>query len=378
MLNHLVTCNKHAKSYRLKENKKNETHVINNNRYNHMKILFASALILVGSCSTLRHSEKVNNLKNSIAFDDKSVVEKYINTIKADELKNHLEEIASDKYNGRMTGEEGHNQVCDYIRAYYKSQDIKAPKSHPNYYQKVPKDVLPNNLNDSQNIIAYIEGSEYPEEYVFITAHSDHEGVKNGEIYNGADDNGSGTAAVLEMAEAFSSAVKDGYRPKRSIVFLHVTAEEVGLHGSRYYSNNPIFPLENTITDLNIDMIGRVDPRHKDNENYIYLIGSDRISTELHFIAQKANSEFTNLDLDYTYNAENDSNRYYYRSDHYNFAIKGVPVIFFFNGEHEDYTQPTDTADKINYPLLTKRARLIFATAWYIANSDKRLSPEII
>lgn len=343
-----------------------------------MKILFASALILVGSCSTLRHSEKVNNLKNSIAFDDKSVVEKYINTIKADELKNHLEEIASDKYNGRMTGEEGHNQVCDYIRAYYKSQNIKAPKSHPNYYQKVPKDVLPNNLNDSQNIIAYIEGSEYPEEYVFITAHSDHEGVKNGEIYNGADDNGSGTAAVLEMAEAFSSAVKDGYRPKRSIVFLHVTAEEVGLHGSRYYSNNPIFPLENTITDLNIDMIGRVDPRHKDNENYIYLIGSDRISTELHFIAQKTNSEFTNLDLDYTYNAENDSNRYYYRSDHYNFAIKGVPVIFFFNGEHEDYTQPTDTADKINYPLLTKRARLIFATAWYIANSDKRLSPEII
>ena len=343
-----------------------------------MKVLVASALILVGSCATLRHSERIDNLKNSISYDDKAVVRTYLNTIKPEEIKIHLEEIASDKYNGRMTGEEGHNQVCDYIRAYYKSQDIKAPKSHPDYYQKVPKDVLPDNLNDSQNIIAYIEGSEFPNEYVFISAHSDHEGIIKGEIYNGADDNGSGTAAVLEMAEAFSIAVKDGYRPKRSVVFLHVTAEEVGLYGSRYYSNNPVFPIENTLADLNIDMIGRVDSRHKDNENYIYLIGSDRISTELHFIAQKANSEFTNLDLDYKYNAENDSNGYYSRSDHYNFAQKGIPVIFFFNGEHEDYTKPTDTADKINYPLLTKRAKLIFATAWYIANSDERLNPEII
>ncbi|EDP70524.1 possible aminopeptidase [Flavobacteriales bacterium ALC-1] len=343
-----------------------------------MKVLVASALILVGSCATLRHSEKIDNLKNSISYDDEAVVRKYLNTIKPDELKIHLEEVSSDKYNGRMTGEEGHNQVCDYIRNYYKSQDIKAPDSHPDYYQKVPKNVLPDNLNDSQNIIAYIEGSEFPDEYVFISAHSDHEGIIDGEIYNGADDNGSGTAAVLEMAEAFSIAVEDGYRPKRSIVFLHVTAEEVGLHGSRYYSNNPIFPIENTVSNLNIDMIGRVDPRHEDDENYIYLIGSDRISTELHFIAQKANSAFTHLNLDYKYNDENDSNRYYYRSDHYNFAVKGVPVIFFFNGEHEDYTKPTDTADKINYSLLTKRAKLIFATAWYIANSNERLNPEII
>ena len=211
-----------------------------------------------------------------------------------------------------------------------------------------------------------------------ISAHSDHEGVIDGEIYNGADDNGSGTAAVLEIAEAFNEAVKDGYKPKRSIVFLHVTAEEKGLHGSRYYSNNPIFPIENTMATLNIDMIGRVDPSHKDNENYIYVIGSDRISTELHFIAQKANDKFTKLNLDYKYNADNDPNRYYYRSDHYNFALKGIPIIFFFNGEHEDYHKPTDTADKINYPLLSKRTKLIFATAWHIANSDERLNPEII
>ncbi|MTE26085.1 M28 family metallopeptidase [Winogradskyella ouciana] len=343
-----------------------------------MKVLVASALILVGSCSTLRHSEKIENLKDSISYDDKKIVEKYLNTINSEELKTHVEEISSEKYNGRMTGEKGHNEVCDYIRNYYKSQNIKAPESHPDYYQKVPKEVLPEGLNESQNVIAYIEGSEFPDEYIYIAAHSDHEGIIDGEIYPGADDNGSGTAAVFEMAEAFKKASEDGYNPKRSIVFLHVTAEEVGLHGSRYYTNNPVFPIENTISTLNIDMIGRVDERHKDDENYIYVIGSDRMSTELHFIVQEANSNFTSLNLDYKYNDDSDPNRYFYRSDHYNFAQKDIPVIFFFNGEHEDYTKPTDTADKINYQLLAKRTKLIFATAWYLANSPDRLNPEII
>ena len=343
-----------------------------------MKVLIAFALTLVGSCSTIRHSEKVDNLKNSITYNDKAIVSQYLNTINLEELKSHVEEVSSDKYNGRKTGEEGHNQVCDYIRNYYKAQDISAPEFFPNYYQKVPKEVLPDGINNSQNIIAYIEGSKFPDEYLYISAHSDHEGVINGQIYNGADDNGSGTAAVLEMAEAFSQAVKDGHRPKRSIVFLHVTAEEVGLHGSRYYTENPIFPLDNAVATLNIDMIGRVDDRHIDNENYIYLIGSDKMSTELHFVAQKANAEFTNLNLDYKYNDDRDPNRYYYRSDHYNFAQKGVPVIFFFNGEHADYTKPTDTAEKINFPLLQKRTKLIFATAWYLANAKTRLKKEIL
>ena len=343
-----------------------------------MKIFIASTLLLVGSCATIRHSEKIDNLKNSIQYNDKDIVEKYLNTINTEQLKSYVVEVSADKYNGRMTGEEGHNQVCDFIRNQYISLNIIPPKSNPNYYQVVPKEVLPKDLNSSQNIIAYIKGSEFPDEYVYISAHSDHEGVKNGEIYNGADDNGSGTAAVLEMAEAFSKAVLDGYRPKRSIIFLHVTGEEVGLHGSRYYTENPIFPLENAVATLNIDMIGRVDSRHKDHEDYIYMIGSNKMSTELDFIAQKANSTFTNLELDYKYNEDNDPNHYYFRSDHYNFALKGVPVIFFFNGEHEDYTQPTDTAEKINYSLLEKRTKLIFATAWYLANSKERLKAEII
>ncbi|MBF8150896.1 M28 family peptidase [Winogradskyella sp. F6397] len=343
-----------------------------------MKLFFASVLLFVGSCATIRHSEKINNLKNSIAFKDKTIVNTYLNTINSEDLKAHIVEVASDKYNGRMTGEEGHNLVCDYIREQYKSYNISAPESHANYYQVVPKENLPNNLNESQNIIAFIEGSEFPDEYVYITAHSDHEGVKNGQIYNGADDNGSGTAAVLEIAEAFIQATKAGNGPKRSVVFLHVTAEEVGLYGSRYYTDNPIFPMENTVATLNIDMIGRVDDRHKDNENYIYVIGSDKMSSELYYIAEQANTTFTNLNLDYKYNEDREPNRYYYRSDHYNFALKGVPVIFFFNGEHEDYTKPTDTEDKINYPLLKKRTKLIFATAWYLANSETRLKKEIL
>ncbi len=343
-----------------------------------MKVLVASALLLVGSCATVRHSEKIDNLKESISYDQPEIVTKYLNTIDPTELKTHVEEIASDKYKGRLTGEEGHNEVCEYIRDYYKNQGLVPPQSHPNYFQKVPKEVLPDDLKDSQNVIAMIKGSEYPNEYLYFTAHSDHEGVQDGVIYPGADDNGSGTAALFEIAEAFKLAMLDGYMPKRSIVFLHVTAEEAGLHGSRYYANNPIFPLDDAVATLNVDMIGRVDERHKENEDYLYVIGADRISSELHYIIQEANDNFSNLSLDYKYNSEKDHNRYYYRSDHYNFATHGVPVVFFFNGEHEDYTKPTDTADKINYPLLAKRTQLIFATAWYLANSENRLSKEII
>ena len=343
-----------------------------------MKTLFASLLVLVGSCATLRHSERVNNLRNSIEFKDEALVSKYIATIKTKELEEFVYEIASDKYMGRMTGEDGHDSLCKYLINYYKSLNFKAPEAHPNYYQIVPKSELPPDIDNSINVIAYIEGTEFPDEYVYVTGHTDHEGVINGIIYPGADDNGSGTAAIMEIAEAFKLAELDGHKPRRSLVFLHVTAEEIGLHGSRYYKENPAFPLEQTTTVLNTDMIGRVDNKHKNNENYIYLIGSDRVSTELHFVAQEANETFTHLEIDYTFNAPTDPNNYFYRSDHYNFASEGIPVIFFFNGEHEDYTKPTDTADKINYPLLKTRADLIFATTWYLVNADNPVTREVL
>ncbi len=227
---------------------------------------------------------------------------------------------------------------------------------------------------DSENVVAYIKGSEKPDEIIVISAHLDHEGIKDGEIYNGADDDGSGTIAILEIAEAFKTAVNNGQGPKRSILFLHVTAEEKGLLGSSYYTDiDPVFPLENTVANLNIDMIGRIDPKRQGNRNYVYLIGSDKLSTDLHELSEKVNSKYTNITLDYKYNDENDPNRYYYRSDHYNFIKNNIPAIFYFNGTHDDYHRPTDTVEKIEYDLLENRTRLIFYTAWELANRTDRI-----
>ncbi|QDO95565.1 M28 family peptidase [Formosa sediminum] len=228
---------------------------------------------------------------------------------------------------------------------------------------------------NSENVAAFIKGTEKPNEVIVVSAHLDHEGIKNGEVYNGADDDGSGTVALLELAEAFKAAKTEGQGPKRSILFLHVTGEEKGLLGSSYYADyDPIIPLDETMVDLNIDMIGRTDPNRKsDNRNYIYLIGSDKLSTELHTISEDVNKSCCNIELDYTFNDDNDPNRFYYRSDHYNFAKNNIPVIFYFNGTHADYHKPTDTPDKIQYDLLENRTRLVFYTAWELANREHKI-----
>ncbi len=229
---------------------------------------------------------------------------------------------------------------------------------------------------DSENVVAFIKGSTKPDEYLVISSHLDHIGITNdGQINNGADDDGSGSVALLEIAEAFKKAADAGDGPKRSVVFLHVTGEEKGLLGSLYYTDvEPVFPLAKTVANLNIDMIGRIDPNREGERNYIYLIGSDKLSTELHELSEAVNTKYTNIELDYTYNDENDPNRFYYRSDHYNFAKNNIPIIFYFNGTHDDYHRPGDTPDKINYDLLENRTRLVFYTAWEVANRDNRIS----
>ena len=341
-----------------------------------MKVfIFASALYLVGSCATERYSDKIQNIKDSIVFHDKKHIETFSNSITADELKTHVYFLSSDELRGRKIGEVGFDMASKYLREYYVNEEILSPLGD-DYYQYIPESFFFNNLKSSQNIVSYIKGSTIPEEVLVISAHSDHLGTKGDSIYNGADDNGSGTAALMEIAQAFKMAELKGFGPKRSILFLHLTGEEEGLEGSRYYTTHPIFSLENTVANLNIDMIGRVDDIHTTNDSYIYLIGSDRLSTELHYISEAVNNEFTHLDLDYTYNNENDSNNFYSRSDQYNFAIHDVPVIFYFNGTHDDYHAPTDTADKLNYPILEKRTKLIFATAWYLANSENRITED--
>jgi hypothetical protein len=228
------------------------------------------------------------------------------------------------------------------------------------------------------DVLGYMQGTDLKEEVLVFSAHYDHLGLNpNGpdKVYNGADDDGSGTTGILEIAKAFSRAKKHGHGPRRSILFLANVGEEKGLLGSEYYTDHPVFPLANTITDLNIDMIGRVGFDYigkPDSANYVYTIGSAMLSKELHQINEDANNKYTHLDQDYKYDDPNDPNRFYYRSDHYNFAKHGVPIIFYFNGVHADYHQVGDEVSKINFPLLAKRAQLVFYTGWELANRDKR------
>ncbi len=303
----------------------------------------------------------------------------YANSITAEDLSKHLYIIADDKMEGRMTGSVGQKMAGEYMVNHYKSLGMVGPIDKDNYYQAVPKEYFSRarDPKDSENIVAFIKGSEKPDEIIVLSAHYDHVGKdKDGNIYNGADDDGSGTVSMLEMAEAFQMAVKDGKGPKRSILFLHVTGEEIGLYGSRYYTDNPLFPLANTVCNLNTDMIGRIDPDKADSPNYIYLIGADKLSQELHDVSEMVNEKYVNLELDYKYNDDDDPNRFYYRSDHYNFAKNNIPVIFYFNGTHDDYHQITDTPDKIEYELMAKRTKLIFLTAWELANREGRITAD--
>ena len=227
---------------------------------------------------------------------------------------------------------------------------------------------------ETENVAAFMEGSDKKNEVLVISAHLDHIGISpNGEINNGADDDGSGTVSLLEIAEAFSKAKAEGKGPRRSILFLNVTGEEKGLFGSEYYSENPLYPLKNTIADFNIDMIGRVDEAHKDDHKYVYLIGSDKLSSKLHEISEEANKKYVNFKLDYTFNDPKDPNRFYYRSDHYNFAKVGIPVIFYFTGVHEDYHKPGDDVEKILFDKQTSIVKLVFHTAWELVNRDERI-----
>ncbi|WP_298759174.1 M28 family peptidase [uncultured Psychroserpens sp.] len=323
-----------------------------------------------GSLSSKRDAAKENGAK-ALFYLEPALFERYANYYRA---------VAESGQAGRISLKSNESSTLfmmineDLAKALFANiNDDDQPK---NIGSSVTLDIKSQSEQvESENVVAFIRGTEKPDEILVISAHLDHEGVKDGKVYNGADDDGSGTVAILEIAEAFKTAADNGDGPKRSILFLHVTGEEKGLLGSRHYSDNdPIFPLKNTVADLNIDMIGRTDPKRTGGDrNYIYLIGSDKLSTELHELSEAMNTKYTNIELDYKYNDENDPNRFYYRSDHYNFAKNNIPVIFYFNGTHDDYHQPTDTPDKIEYDLLENRTRLVFYTAWEVANRDARL-----
>ncbi|KAF2327546.1 M28 family peptidase [Flavobacterium nitrogenifigens] len=330
------------------------------------KILILFLIVSAYSCKTTQ----------STTAKDNSDPTKYVKAISEKDLKKMLYTVASDEMEGRETGSKGQKKAGLYMIEQYKKSGISFPKGAKDFYQPVPAAFMNarrnQNLPDSENIWAYIEGSEKPDEVLVISAHYDHVGIKDGEVYNGADDDGSGTVAVIEMAKAFAKAKKQGHGPKRSILFLHVTGEEHGLHGSRYYSENPLFPIENTIADINIDMIGRRDVEHSNTNNYVYVIGADRLSSDLHNAVVSQNEKYIKMDLDFKFNDPKDPNHFYERSDHYNFAKHGIPAVFFFNGVHEDYHGKGDEPQKIEYDALTKRTKLAFVVAWDLANRENR------
>lgn len=328
---------------------------------------------------------ELNELRKSQPKGAKAII---LVTTNYDDLYEYLEHYATTK-SMRLKDDAPKEEVpIIVVRAEALAGTIKKPFTYLTGKGKAPQKVpamkavttLSGVFNDegttltSSNVLAYIPGSDpvLSKEVLVITAHYDHIGIQDGVVYNGADDDGTGTVALLEIAEAFMAAKKAGNGPRRSILIMTVSGEEKGLLGSSYYVSHPVIPLDKTITDLNIDMIGRNDIAHENKSDYIYIIGSDMLSKDLHNVNERANEQSAHLELDYKFNSFSDPNQFYYRSDHYNFAKNNIPSIFYFSGIHDDYHQPTDDIEKINFTKVETVARLVFTTAWLLANEDKR------
>ena len=266
------------------------------------------------------------------------------------------------------------------IEEQFKENQIPSNLPYTTLSIQVKKEKL--TVLETENIIGFIEGGDLKQELVVISAHYDHLGqdekqkevqTKN-KFFAGADDNASGVAALMELAKVFAAAKKDGFSPRRSILFLATTAEEVGMLGSSYYTDiSPLFPLSNVVTNLNIDMIGReYVPKNKySNNDYVTIVGSDWHSLILHQTNEQANATFTKLNLDYSYNSKSDPEEFFYRSDQYSFAKYNIPVIFYTSPDHKDYHKTSDTAEKIDYQRVERVTKLIFHTTWQIANQER-------
>ena len=321
-----------------------------------------------------------------------NISEKFADTIKKDDVYNYLSVLTADSLEGRETGTEGQKKAAEFIKNKFEEFGlipwIKTNREK-SYYQKFrmhkkgfkksfdlpmflikEKDVKKSELKnyvDTENVIGFIKGSEKEHEYIIVSAHYDHLGKRYNEIYHGADDNGSGTSALLEIAEAFSEAVKNSQPPKRSIIFIAFTGEEKGLVGSRYFMEFPTVEPVKIVTNLNIDMIGR------NGDDFVHVIGASMITPKLEELIENLNDKYTKLYLDYSLDDGLTPSFMYRRSDQYNFSRFGVPAVFFYNGSHKDYHRPSDTIDKINFNGMIKRTKLIFYTAWELANMKERI-----
>lgn len=325
-------------------------------------------------------------------------------------LKKHVYTLASDSLQGRETGTIGQFKAAAYCEQALKNSHLqpafRLDSSHWAFVQKYHftnylvspfglREIVSNGPSSSNrkpigykryellslpfaadddrpkflghNVGGLLIGTDQKSEIVVISAHYDHLGKSGKDIFNGADDNASGTASILAIAATFDSLAQQGIRPRRSVLFLLFSGEEGGLIGSKYFVDNSPIIMNQIICDLNVDMVGRTDWEHRKKTDYCYLL-TGQSDAELKQTIETANQQTVKLSIDYRYDAENAPGQFFYRSDHYNFAKQGIPVAFFMDGEHPDYHQPSDTANKINYQVLQKRATLVFQSAWMMAN----------
>ena len=327
-------------------------------------------------------------------------------------LQEWLGYVASDDLQGRALFSEGLDQAGSYIAEHLEAWGVKPGGEGGSYFQavkivgsktgegaSVERDAADptSGTRFTRNVVGIVPGSDpaLKDTYILFGAHYDHIGrttdgssvakadlgdhpgrcpgqapptPRPGDtIYNGADDDGSGTVALMALARAFAA----GPRPKRSLVFVWHSGEETGLYGSRYYADYPVVPIDQTVAELNIDMIGRNRCDLASEENTVYVVGADRISTELHNLNEDANAGLTKpMTLDYEYNDPADGEQLYTRSDHYSYASKGIPIIFYTTGLHRDYHSVTDEVEKIDFPKLAHVTELVYATAMKVGNLD--------
>ncbi len=306
-------------------------------------------------------SQEVVSSKNSDSLRNEMA-----NAISKVRLERHVEVISADSMEGRATGSMGALKARKYITDFYKR--IKYTDNENALLQMFKIDDYP-----AENIIVSFEGDSLPQEVIVVSAHYDHMGTANGRIFNGADDNASGTAALMEMIRVMTIAYRAGIKPKRTVLFIHFSAEELGLWGSKVFVNNTSIPKENFYANINLDMVGRVDFDHRKKPNYVYTIGMDYFGNDLANILLEVNKETVQLELNKRYNAQNHVEQLHRRTDSFPFAANGIPFVFFTSGSHKDYHQPTDTSKKIELDPLYKRTQLAMALTWELANQPEKL-----
>ncbi len=287
----------------------------------------------------------------------------YASSILRRDLQEHVAILASDSLQGRATGTPGGKMAGDYIARCFEEYGLQAP-FNGSYFQII------DSSTQARNVIGIISGTEDADKAIILGAHYDHHGMHEGVVYNGADDNASGVAAMLAVAKTLASMQKNHYLPKRTIIFIAYDAKEYSMAGSAFYVKHPLVSLKQTMACINLDMLGRIDAPPASDTNYVLVVGAHKNKSKLKEVVDYQNvNKQLNLDIDYTfYGSEVFSQIFYEISDQYNFGKKKIPVLYFTSGMHDDLWKPTDDPDRLSYPILQKRTQLVYYVLWDIAN----------